>query len=157
VVRALRAGDPSGVYLHFDSIGVPDHETMVREFGSGERWQAEMTRRWVARIAAEYAASLLVVLEGQARPSFVEEALTESGIARSAIILVHCDDEEREARLAARGQPALANTTMRSWAAFMRREAQARRLVVIDTTRGAVAEAASSVLDVARGLLGRTV
>jgi hypothetical protein len=36
-VRALRAGDTGGVYLHFDSIGVPDHETMVREFRSGSR------------------------------------------------------------------------------------------------------------------------
>jgi dephospho-CoA kinase len=155
VVRALRAGDPSGVYLHFDSIGVPDEQTRVREFGSGERWQAETTRRWIAKIVAEQGANPLVVLEGQVRPSFAERAMTEYGVATSAIVLVHCDDEEREARLSARGQPELASETMRSWAAFLQREAQARGLVIVDTTRMAVADAATSVLDVARGLRAR--
>src|SRR5262249_38598824 len=34
VVRALREADPDGIYLHLDSIGVPDPTSMVRAYGS---------------------------------------------------------------------------------------------------------------------------
>jgi dephospho-CoA kinase len=153
LVTSLRTGDPEGVYLHFDAIGVPDDETMVREHGSGERWQAEMTRRWIATIVEEHPTRPLVVLEGQVRPIFVETALIEYEVSRSAIVLVHCDDDEREARLVRRGQPELANESMRSWAAFLRRDAQARQLATIDSTNMPIADMASALLDVARHLL----
>jgi dephospho-CoA kinase len=149
IVEELRAGDPRGVYLHFDSAGVPSREAMIRDFGSGERWQAETTRRWIARIVAEHAAGTRVVIEGQSRPSFVRAALDEHAVARSSIILVHCDDDEREARLERRGQPELATAEMRSWSAFLLREARARKLPILDTTRLTIADAANRSLTLA--------
>jgi hypothetical protein len=88
---------------------------MVRELGSGERWQSETTRRWIARIVAEHPAAAVVVLEGQVRPSFVESALAARRVATSAIVLFHCDDAEREARLRARGQPPCRTWRARFW------------------------------------------
>jgi dephospho-CoA kinase len=155
VVATLQAGDPASVYRHFDSIGVPDHDTMVRQYGSGERWQSEMTRRWVAKIMGEYSSRPLVVLEGQARPSFVQAALTEYRVSRSAVVLIDCDDEERERRLLKRGQPELANESMRSWATFLRRDARTRGLVRIDSTKMSVADVATAVRDLAQRLLPR--
>jgi broad-specificity NMP kinase len=154
VVRALRAADPDGVYLHFDTIGVPDLATTVREHGSGERWQATTVRRWVARIVTEHAGRALVVLEGQARPSFIESAVVEFCVTKSAIVLMHCDDDQREARLRERGQPELANEQMRSWAAFLKRETHARGLGVIDTTSLTIGQAADAIRDAARALAG---
>ena len=153
LVRHLRAAAPDGVYLHFDAIGVPDRATMVKEFGSGERWQAAMTHRWIQKIVTTHAASPLVILEGQARPSFIDDAFAAFGVARAAIALVHCDDEERERRLHARGQPELANDEMRSWSRFLLREAIARRLAVIDTTRATVEDAAALVVEISAGFV----
>jgi dephospho-CoA kinase len=153
VVRALHAMDPAGVHLHFDRIGVPDRETMIREFGSGERWQQEMTRRWVARIVTDHPREALVFFEGQVRPSFILGALEEHRVARGEIILIHCADEEREARLRGRGQPDLANAEMRSWSAFLLQDAKARGLHVVDTTGVSVVDAAAAVSRIAGSAL----
>lgn len=45
-VRALEARRMSGVGCYcFDSIGAPTPEVMEREWGSGEHWQEQMTKR----------------------------------------------------------------------------------------------------------------
>src|ERR1051325_9256028 len=54
---------------HFDSIGVPSAAVMEREWGSGERWQEEMTKHGIDGRAALAGAAVFVVLEGQPRPS----------------------------------------------------------------------------------------
>jgi hypothetical protein len=75
------------------------------------------------------------VLDGQARPSVARAALAEAGAAHAEIVLLDCSPAERLRRLAGpRGQPELASDQMNSWAAYLRGQADALGLPVVDTT-----------------------
>lgn len=132
-VKALEAMAPPEVRcFHFDSIGVPDAATMQRDYGGGEGWQAAMTRQWMGRLAGE--SGEVVVLDGQTRPSYVYAAIAP-GAPPARILLLDCSPEERVRRLAGpRGQPELASERMTAWAAYLRGQADALGLRVVDTT-----------------------
>lgn len=135
VLRALadRQLPAVGCY-YFDSIGVPSPETMDLEFGGPDRWQAEMTNRWIDRLVANEEVVDVAVLEGQTRPSFVQQAFTRCGVERAAIVLLDCSPDVRYARLhGPRAQPELASARMDSWAVYLRGQADALGIPVYDT------------------------
>ena len=69
------------------------------------------------------------------RPSAVRAAFARHGVARGEVVLVDCDYAERNARLRGpRGQPELATPQMDCWAAYLRGQADALGLPVLDTT-----------------------
>ena len=133
-VRALEARALSGVRCcYFDSVGVPSAES----WGSGgpEGWQAVTTTEWIRRLAADPDGAEVYVLDGQTRPSFVRSAVEVIHGAHVRIVLLECAPAVRHARLVAlRGQPELSNPQMDSWAAYLRGQADALNLPVIDTT-----------------------
>ena len=135
-VRCLEArGRPDVGCFYFDSIGVPSEEVMKRDFGGGEGWQAEATKRWISRLAIETIGGEVSILDGQTRPSFVRAALAESEGIVARVVLVDCAASVRNARLAMRGHPELATARMDIWAGYLRGQADALQLPIIDTTR----------------------
>lgn len=130
-VQALsKRGLPGLTCYHFDSVGVPSAENMVRNFGSPERWQEVATHDWIARLDKE--PRHLAVLEGQTRPSFIRSARAASA---TRIVLLDCERSVRSRRLReARQQPHLDTPDMHSWAAYLRGQADALGLPIIDTT-----------------------
>src|ERR1043165_5316968 len=79
-VDALEARRLTGVTCHhFDSIGVPSPDAMVREWGSGERWQEEMTKRWLARLPASARRAGMGLLPGTDTPAFIQAHVPSSG------------------------------------------------------------------------------
>jgi 2-phosphoglycerate kinase len=133
-VRALEArGVPGVAFWYFDDIGVPDVETMRREHGSPEGWQADATRQWIARLA-QADADVVHVLDGQVRPSAVLEAAKAHPHVRVQMILFDCTSEVRTVRLTARGQPEAANEHMNRWGAYLLGQAHALGMPVIDTS-----------------------
>lgn len=143
LVKALEQRGLDGVRcFYFDSIGVPSTEEMVAQFGSPGAWQEAMTRRWIARLSRPEDGIVIAVLDGQVRPSFVREVFGESGVLSGMVILIDCSHEVREARLhGSRDQPQLASRDMAAWAAYLRGQADALDLPVIDTTSTSVEEA----------------
>jgi hypothetical protein len=135
-VSALAARALPGVRCyHFDAIGVPSREEMDREFGGGEQWQALKTQEWLVRLAADPDGAEVYVLDGQTRPTFVIRAAERSGIDGVRIVLLDCEPSVRNTRLIElRGQSELANSQMDCWAAYLRGQADALNLPVIDTT-----------------------
>src|SRR5262249_3789262 len=110
-------------------------EVLEREFGSPEGWQALTTRAWLERLAADPDGADVHVLDGQTRPSFVRSAVERVGAALVRVVLLECAAHARHARLAGpRGQPELSNPQMDCWAAYLRGQADALELPVIDTT-----------------------
>jgi mannose-6-phosphate isomerase-like protein (cupin superfamily) len=150
LVKALEARRlPDIGCYYFDSIGVPDSAEMTREFGSPGGWQVAMTRRWIERLAANPDGVAVAVLDGQTRPAVVAEALRDIGSGSGRSILVDCNADVREARLRGpRGQPELATARMDSWAAYLRGQADALGLRVIDTTSLTPEEGAEELLRV---------
>lgn len=121
---------PGLTCYHFDSVGVPSAADMVRGFGTPERWQEVTTHEWIARLNRE--AHDLAVLEGQTRPSFIRRAPAASAIG---IVLLDCEPSVRSHRLrVARQQPHLDTPDMQHWAAYLRGQADALGLPVIDTS-----------------------
>jgi dephospho-CoA kinase len=138
---------PNCQVCYFDSIGVPSAEQMRVEYGREGEWQRRTTLQWIKRIKPILDAGVSVLFEGQMRIAFVTEALASSRIDRARIILVDCDDETREGRLHLdRMQPELASERMRDWARYLRDEARAADIEVLDTARVSVAECADLII-----------
>ena len=82
------------------------------------------------------------------RIAFVKEALAENHISRADIILLDCDDTTRVERLSLhRAQPELATLDMMNWARYLREEAYAADVRVLDTGRLSVAECVSKIVE----------
>lgn len=146
LVRALEAAAlPDVGCFFFDAIGVPARDEMVRQWGGPREWQADATERWLRRLAHDEADIRVAVLDGQTAPSLVLAAAERVGVAPPLIILVDCAHAERNLRLHARGQPELASAEMDCWAAYLRGQADALGLRIIDTTGRAVAESVAEL------------
>ena len=143
LVQALERRGLDGVRcFYFDSIGVPTTDEMVAQFGSPGAWQEAMTRRWIALLSRPDNAMAIAVLDGQVRPSFVVQVFREFGMPGGVVILVDCSHDARETRLRGpRNQPELASRDMAAWAAYLRGQADALDLPIIDTTTMSVEEA----------------
>src|SRR5262245_30330671 len=136
MVRALEARALPGVRCYyFDAVGVPAPEVLERELGSSESWQAVTTRAWLDRLATDPDGADVYVLDGQTRPSVVRSASARAGTDLVRLVLLDCAAHARHARLAGpRGQPELTNARLDRWAAYLRGQADALELPVIDTT-----------------------
>jgi hypothetical protein len=136
LTRALAAlGLPGVVCYYFDTIGVPPPGEIVARFGDGAGWQAWALDQWVQRLARNEDGAALSVLDAQVRPHAALDALRRHGIVRGRVVLVDCAYAERNARLRGpRGQPELATPDMDCFAAYMRGQADALALPVLDTT-----------------------
>jgi len=143
-----------GCYV-FDSVGVPSPEEMTRVYGGGDQWQSAMTEQWIARLMRNDDGVRVAVLDGQVRPSMAIGHLRRLGTRRWQVVLADCGHDERNARLLGpRGQPELACRDMDCWAAYLRGQADALGLPVLDTSRPvdvAVAELAALVEGLAEG------
>ncbi len=132
---------------HFDSIGVPPLDVMVRDHGSSEAWQRDKTFEWLARLAPQAEKGRAVLFEGQMRPSFITAAAVAARIDSYRLILIDCDDATRTYRLSVeRDQPDLADANMMNWAAYLRREAQASGFDILDTSRLSLKQSVDGVL-----------
>lgn len=139
--------------FYFDSVGVPSPAAMVRDFGSGERWQEVTTHKWVERMAAVRDKGL-VVLEGQFHPRFALEACRASGLKDFVLAVVTCDEQTWISRLhGPRGQPELVTADMRNWSRVLREETVKAGGAVIDTSDSNVERNLSEVGKLVNSLL----
>lgn len=149
IVEKLKARYRSSddyAFVHFDSIGVPSPEEMIKRAGSGEKWQELTTYRWIEKITVEYQDKKIVVIEGQVNLDFIEAACHKFEIARYFIVLIDCDWETMCERLFHnRQQPELVNQDMRNWATFLRKQAQRKKLPIIDTSHQTLEQVVRSV------------
>ena len=129
LVSAARARSrtDSVKFLHFDSIGVPSNPPAG--------WHQTTTHRWIERIVVTHEDAALVVLEGSSDLRFVQEAFARFLVADGHMILVHCEDRERNRRLTEdRKQPEIATRRMDSWARYLHEQAREMGVAVFDTS-----------------------
>jgi hypothetical protein len=144
-VHALETAGKSGAKkFFFDSIGVPSPEERIEKWGSGGGWQRAMTIEWAKRIKNELANSN-ALLDGQTRPSFIAEACEIHDIKSYKVILIHCSDDVRRARLLQRGQPELADQQMMDWAKYLLRETAKIHGEIIHNDNLSIAETAAAL------------
>lgn len=126
---------PGVACFHFDAIGVPSDAEIAARFGDGFGFQAWALDQWIARIVRNADGACVAVLDAQVRPSAVRDAFAAYGITHGGTVLVDCAFAERNARLRGpRGQPELATAQMDGWAAYLRGQADALGVPVLDTS-----------------------
>jgi hypothetical protein len=88
------------------------------------------------------------------RPAVVRSAFVRNQVAHGHILLLDCGAEERERRLhGPRGQPELATVHKISWAAYLRGQADALQVPVLDTTSLTPEAALGRLLEHSRALM----
>ena len=138
LVRGLAGLGLSDVGCYeFDTIGIPSEGEIAARFGSGEAFQAWALNAWMARLVRNEDGVAVAVLDAQVRPRAARDALARHDVGRGAVVLVDCAYTERNARLRGpRGQPELATAQMDGWAAYLRGQADALDVPVVDTSAG---------------------
>jgi hypothetical protein len=136
LLGALEAQGLPGVRCYyFESIGVPSLSKMMAEYGSPQAWQVAATHQWIATLAANRHACRVAVLEGEVPPAVFLQAFEELGVTRGQVVLVDCAAATRELRLQSlRRQPELDSGHMAIWAGYLREQAHALNVPVLDTT-----------------------
>jgi hypothetical protein len=104
-------------------------------------------REWAARLARNDDGVAVAVLDAQIPPTAARSALRAAGVRRVHVVLVDCGHAARHARLRGpRGQPELASADMDCWAAYLRGQADALELPVIDTESLSVDQAVAELV-----------
>lgn len=134
---ALGKQFPSVQVEHFDTIGVPSLSVM-RAFGVGDQpggaWQRAITLQWIGRLEPLLRSGQPVLLEGQIRFAFIEEAVSTCCLQNTRPVLVQCQEDIRSTRLRVqRKQPHLVGDATTGWACFLRDEAFSKGYEIVDT------------------------
>lgn len=149
-------GLPGVGCYHFDTIGIPPAGDS--RFANGAAFQTWALDQWFARLARNEDGVGVAVLDASVRPSAVRAAFERHGVAHGEVLLVDCDYPERNARLRGpRGQPELATAQMDCWAAYLRGQADALGLPVLDTTAESPDESLPALRERVASLLARSV
>ena len=131
-----------------------DRVEVESEAGSTDR-QADILRYWISQLS--FPEIELAVLDTQIRPHVALEVLRQAEIENAQIVLVDCDPVKRNERLHRdRGQPELANPRMDCWAAYLRGQADALNLPIIDTSVDALDQSLAELELLVRNLLTRS-
>ena len=97
--------------------------------------QADVLRYWISHLSEPETGIELAVLDTQIRPHRALEVLDQAAVDYAQVVLVDCDPVKRNERLHVhRGQAELANPQMDCWAAYLRGQADALQLSIIDTS-----------------------
>lgn len=122
------------IFLHFDSIGVPTSEDMIKQFGSGENWQKEMIYRWIDKMLNRYSNKNVIIFEGQVNLKFIKDGFLKNNFSNYKIILIDCSDDVMKERLTCRNQPELFNNNMKNWLKYLRNQAEDFGIDIINTS-----------------------
>ena len=118
--------------------------------------QADILRYWISHLSQAETGIELAVLDTQIRPHRALEVLSQAAINYAQIVLVDCDPAKRNDRLHMdRGQPELASARMDCWAAYLRGQADALRLSIIDTSNDPIDKSLAELELLVRDLLTR--
>jgi ABC-type arginine transport system ATPase subunit len=138
--------------INCDRVEVKLDETA----GATDR-QSEILRYWISHLRQPETGIELAVLDTQIRPHRALEVLSQAAIDYAQIILVDCDPVKRNERLhVERGQPELANPQMDCWAAYLRGQADALKLSIIDTSNDPPDKSLIELELIVRNLLSRS-
>ena len=119
----------------FDSLGVPSDEEMRLGWEGGRGWQKAMTWFWVRAAKQVHRTRPLVMIEGSFDPQYAVAACAANGLPRLQLAVLDAEPAVLKARLASRGQAALATDAMMSWASYLREATRDLGGAIVDASR----------------------
>src|SRR5215510_6203090 len=146
--------------LKLNELGIPGVEGIncdrVKVESDSTDRQADVLRYWISHLSQPETGIELAVLDTQIRPHRAMEVLSEAAVDYAQIVLVDCDPVKRNERLHMdRSQPELANPQMDCWAAYLRGQADALKLPIIDTSNNLPDKSLNELEVLVRDLLTR--
>ena len=114
--------------------------------GPGGPFQRGFALYSIPAIAKARESGRPILLDCQCRIAFIREAIAETKIADTRVVLVECDDTTRDARLDGRGSPELAHEQMRNWSKYLHCEAVEAGLEILDTGAHTLEENVAHIL-----------
>ena len=163
VLTGASGAGKTTLILKLNELAIPgvtgincDRVEVAKTPGATDR-QADVLRYWISQLSESETEVELTVLDTQIRPHRALEVLTEAAIEHAQIVLVDCEPVKRNARLHVdRGQPELANPQMDCWAAYLRGQADALKLSIIDTSNDSMDQSLAELELLVRNLLTRS-
>jgi len=150
LIEELNAIDIPGV----EGINCDRARMYIGETSEPSDRQAGILRYWLTKLGRERTERRLAVLDTQIRPHIARDLLDQAGVALSQIVLVDCDLATRNERLIKeRKQPELANPQMDCWAAYLRGQADALGLSIIQTGNASLHESSQTLEAIINKLL----
>ena len=164
VLTGASGAGKTTLILKLNELAVPgvkafncDRVKIESDAADGADWQADVLRYWISHVSEPKSGIELAVLDTQIRPHRALEVLSQAAIDYAQIVLVDCDPVKRNERLHVnRGQPELANPQMDCWAAYLRGQADALKLSIIDTSNDSLDQSLIKLELLVRGLLTRS-
>ena len=137
--------------INCDRVKIEVDETLA----PAER-QGETLRYWISHVSQPETGIELAVLDTQIRPHVALEVLKRVAVDHAQIVLVDCEPVKRNERLRVeRGQPELCNPQMDCWAAYLRGQADALNLSIINTSDVSMEKSVVELELLVRDLLAR--
>ena len=125
--------DKAWTFLHFDEIGIPSEEQMIKDFGSGAGWQEAKTYEWIEKLI--HTNTDRIFFEGQVNLQFIRNGFSRHGFTNYKIILIDCNEAVMRNRLVNdRNQSELFTPEMLNWLKFLRHQANEFNATVIDSS-----------------------
>lgn len=144
IIEFLKKGYLSNFkVIHLDDFPIPDEKELKEKYGGFAEWQKTHTKELVKKIKDEFLSISPVIIDGQSRPAYIEEAFLKNEIPFHEVILIDCADDERKLRLTERtrlfDQPKaidrnLVNYAVIRHAEFLRNEGKKRGYKTFDNT-----------------------
>jgi dephospho-CoA kinase len=165
VITGASGAGKTTLTLRLGELSIPGIECIncdrvkveVPETADPSDLQAAILRHWISELSRadrKGRKTDLAVLDTQIRPHRAIEVLIRAGIHHREIVLVDCDPVKRNARLrGARMQPELASAQMDCWAAYLRGQADALNLPIIDTSEDSIEKSLEILIQLVRKLL----
>jgi GTPase SAR1 family protein len=124
----------SAIFLHFDSIGIPSVDEMIKQYGSPTEWQRIITEQWIDTLIHSYKDVDLIFFEGQVNLEFIELGFKKYNFKNYRILLMHCSNTVRHDRLRIlRNQPELINQEMDNWSSYLHKQALEKNITILDS------------------------
>jgi broad-specificity NMP kinase len=132
---------------HFDDIGVPNFQEMIKLYGSVEKWQKVAARQWVETLT-KITDKKLINLEGSFDPEFVMQILQKFHTKNYFFICITANKKMREERLISRGHPELVTENMEQFSRILIQKTKQYDGFVINTTNRSVKDSVEEIQNI---------
>ena len=124
-------------------MGLPNWD----EIEDTVKWQEEATVAWVDKLVKMAREEKVhVIFEGSTDIRFYIQGFEKNTFADYKIMLFDCSEETMKNRLIQRGQPELYQPNMVGWLNYLRREAIAKNIGIINTEKLTIAEVEQNII-----------
>ncbi len=130
--------------FHFDDMGMPNWD----EVPDTVKWQEEATVAWIDKLVKiARTEKVHILFEGSTDFRFYIQGFEKNDYNDYKLFLFDCSEETMKNRLIQRGQAELYQPQMVGWLNYLRREALAQEIEIINTEQLSITEIRQQIIN----------